>query len=369
MGGRSVSFGSKFLNSPTSPKQLAGYQFKTNLSRNLYCLEILVSFSVMPREYQYPYELRHLVYFREVANRLHFRKAAEALGVAQPALSRQVAQLEAGLGRALFMRSRRKVELTAAGRLLKERIEPLLRGLAGLEEELTSLAEGETGHVRVGFTGLAMATVLPEILREFHRRFPRIRLELNESPTAMQLAALQAGEIACGFFHPDAVTPGMTTRELLREKNGVLLPADHTLAKKKSVRLRELANTSFVLFPRAHNPGFYDRILVAFTQAGISPRIAEEVWPRANAVGLVRAGMGATFMCPSEAQSLPPQVAFRALSGPAPESRLVLGWRTETEEDPALASFLRVAKGGSSLISPKPTAVTTRHTQAARGEG
>lgn len=300
----------------------------------------------MPREYQFDFELRHLVYFREVARTLHFRKAAEALAVAQPALSRQIAQLEAALGAALFTRSRRKVELTAAGRVLAERIEPMLRGLAAIPGELRALTEGETGHVRVGFTGLAMATVLPGILREFHRRFPRIRLELNESPTSAQIAALAAGEIACGFFHPDATTPGMRTRELLRERNGVLLPADHALAGRETLKLKELADVPWVLFPRAHNPGFYDRVLAAFSRVGVTPRIAEEVWPRANAVGLVRAGLGATFMCPSEAASLPEGVAFRALEGTAPESRLVVGWRAESdtaERDPALASFLDVA--------------------------
>ncbi len=299
----------------------------------------------MPREYQFPFELRHLIYFREVARALHFRKAAEALAIAQPALSRQIAQLEAALGAELFVRSRRKVELTAAGRALAERIEPLLRNLAAIPAELSALTEGETGHVRVGFTGLAMATVLPEILREFHRRFPRIRVELNESPTSSQLAALQAGEVQCGFFHPDAIVPGMHTRELLRERNGVLLPADHALAKQAAVRLKELAGTPFVLFPRSHNPGFYDRILAAFTKTGTTPRIAEEVWPRANAIGLVRAGLGATFMCPSEARQLPPEVRFVPLDGPAPESRLVVGWRAGGKEDPALRSFLDVAVG------------------------
>jgi DNA-binding transcriptional LysR family regulator len=99
-----------------------------------------------------------------------------------------------------------------------------------------------------------------------------------------------------------------------------------------------------VLFPRAHNPGFYDRVLAAFSRAGVTPRIAEEVWPRANAVGLVRAGLGATFMCPSEARPLPEGVAFRPLDGPAPESRLVVGWRAaESNPEPALASFLAVA--------------------------
>ena len=304
----------------------------------------------MPREYQFDFELRHLVYFREVAKTLHFRRAAEALAVAQPALSRQIAQLEAVLGVALFTRSRRKVELTPAGVALVARVEPLLRGLAAVPGELRALTEGQTGQVRVGFTGLAMATVLPGILREFHRTYPKIRLELNESPTSAQLAALAAGEIACGFFHPDATTPGLRTRELLREKNGVLLPADHPLAGATELRLKDMAEVPWVLFPRTHNPGFYDRVLAAFSKAGIAPRIAEEVWPRANAVGLVRAGLGATFMCPSEAQPLPSGVTFRQLVGPAPESRLVLGWRAASdakvaEENPALSSFLAVATG------------------------
>jgi DNA-binding transcriptional LysR family regulator len=188
-----------------------------------------------------------------------------------------------------------------------------------------------------------MATVLPGILREFSRRFPRVRLELNESPTSAQLAALQNGDIACGFFHPDAPTPGLRTRLLLRERNGVLLPAEHPFAAKPTLRLRDLAQTPFVLFPRKHNPGFYDRILGAFREAGVTLIIAEEVWPRANGVGLVRAGLGATFMTPSEAQHLPPEVIFHALTGPAPESRLVLGWRQPPAPDPALAAFLGVA--------------------------
>ena len=297
----------------------------------------------MPREYQFPFELRHLVYFREVARQLHFRKAAETLAIAQPALSRAIAQLETALDADLLNRTRRGVEVTAAGRLLLEQSEPLLRGLAASPADLQALAGGQTGRVRVAFTGLAMATVLPRILREFHQRHPGIRLELTESPTSVQLVALQSGELGCGFFHPDAPTPGLRTRVLLRERNGVLLPATHALARRAKLRLRELAATPFVLFPRAHNPGFYDRILAAFAAVGVTPRIAEEIWPRANGIGLVRAGLGATFMTPSEAQHLPPEVTFRPLSGPAPESRLVLGWRQPPEPEPPLAAFLAVA--------------------------
>jgi DNA-binding transcriptional LysR family regulator len=299
----------------------------------------------VPRDYQFPFELRHLVYFREVARQLHFRKAAETLAIAQPALSRAIAQLETALDSDLLNRTRRGVEITPAGRLLLDRIEPLLRGLAAVPSDLAALAGGQVGHLRVAFTGLAMATVLPRILREFHRKHPGIRLELTESPTSVQLTALLAGDIGCGFFHPDAAMPGLKTRLLLRERNGVLLPTSHPLARdhKATLRLRDLASTPFVLFPRTHNPGFYDRILAAFAGAGITPRIAEEIWPRVNGVGLVRAGLGATFMTPSEAQHLPPEVTFRPLSGPAPESRLVLGWRQTPIREPALAAFLSVA--------------------------
>ena len=307
--------------------------------------KILVWCPVMPREYQFPFELRHLVYFHEVARHLHFRRAGESLALAQPALSRQIAQLEKGLGTPLFIRSRRRVELTPAGRALAERVEPLLRMLKRIAPDVRAVAEGEVGHVRVAFTGLAMATVLPRILREFHRRHAGIRLELTESPTSAQLAALQSGDLACGFFHPDAPTPGLRTRLLLRERNGVLLPVAHALAKRATLRLHDLAATPFVLFPRVHNPGFYDRILAAFASASVTPRIAEEVWPRANAIGLVRAGLGATFMTPSEARHLPPEVVFRPLRGPAPESRLVVGWRQPPTPEPALAAFLSVAAG------------------------
>ncbi len=298
----------------------------------------------MPREYQYPFELRHLVSFREVARQLHFRKAAESLAIAQPALSRTIAQLETSLGVDLLNRTQRRVELTAAGKAFLERIEPLLRALAAVPGDIQALAGGQSGHVRVAFTGLAMATVLPGILREFNRRYPGVRVELNESPTSAQLEALKTGELACGFFHPDEQTPpGLRTQVLLREKNGVLLPADHSLARAKTLKLRDLAGTPFVLFPRAHNPGFYDRVLAAFQRAGVTPRIVDEVWPRANAIGLVRAGLGATFMCPSEARQLPGEVAFRTVAGPAPESRLVLGWRQHAPTDPALNAFLLVA--------------------------
>ena len=98
-----------------------------------------------------------------------------------------------------------------------------------------------------------------------------------------------------------------------------------------------------MLFPRANNPGFYDRVLAAFASSGIAPQIAEEVWPRSNGVGLVRAGVGVIFAAPSESRLLPDKVVFRKLVGPSPESRLVVGWRHSPAPQPALAALLQAA--------------------------
>lgn len=297
----------------------------------------------MPREYQFDFEIRHLIYFREVARLLHFRRAAESLGVAQPSLSRQIAHLESAVGTALLVRSQRRVELTPAGRHLLENIEPWLRQLKRLPAELDAIARGETGILRVGFTGLAMATVLPGILRELQRTHPGIRVELNESPTATQLEALRSGDIACGFLHPDSLPKGYHHRMLLSERNGVVLPADHPLARRKTLKLHDLAKVPFVLFPRYNNPTFYDRTLSAFSEAGVTPHIVEEIWPRANAIGLVRSGLGATLMCPSEAKILPDEVTFRRITGPTPESRLALAWHGGAHGSGALNAFLQAA--------------------------
>lgn len=298
----------------------------------------------MPREYQFDFELRHLIYFREVAHHLHFRRAAETLGVAQPALSRQVAQLEEAMGTALFTRSNRRVELTPAGRHLLDQVEPMLRRAARFPQEMAAIANGQSGSLRVGFTGLAMATVLPRVLREFQQQRPDIRVELTESPTASQVDTLRAGEIACGFLHPDSLPDGFQSRQLLQERNGVVLPSDHPLVRHRSLQLKDLRDVPFVLFPREHNPSFYDRTLSAFAAAGVTPQIVEEIWPRTNAVGLVRSGLGATLMCPSEAKNLPSEVVFRPLRGPTPESRLALAWRDSVDNPPALPAFLAAAQ-------------------------
>jgi DNA-binding transcriptional LysR family regulator len=156
-----------------------------------------------------------------------------------------------------------------------------------------------------------MATVLPAILREFHRRHPGIRLELNESPTSAQLAALQAGDSPAAFSTP-------TPHAGPRRRTCSCASATASCCRPPSARrprhaapARPRRGRRSCCFPRSTTPASTTASSPPSPSAGVTPRIAEEVWPRANGIGLVRAGLGATFMTPSEAQHLPPDVVFR----------------------------------------------------------
>jgi len=136
-----------------------------------------------------------------------------------------------------------------------ERIEPLLRALAAVPADIQAMAAVRPAMCAWPSLASRWRRCCRASCASSTRRYPGVRVELNESPTSAQLESLKTGEIACGFFHPDATaTPGCPRKLLLLEKNGVLLPADHKLAHARKLRLRDLAETPFVMFPRAHNP-------------------------------------------------------------------------------------------------------------------
>ena len=263
----------------------------------------------MPREYQFPFELRHLVYFREVARQLHFRKAAETLAIAQPALSRAIAQLEAALGADLLNRTRRGVEVTPAGRLLLERSSRCSRGLAAIPNGFIALAGGQVGHVRVAFTGLAMATVLPGFCANSSNVIPVSASNSTSRPRPRSWPRFKSGDIACGFFHPDAATPGLRTRLLLRERNGVLLPSSHPLAGSGApICGCAISPPRRSCFSADAQSRFLRSDPRRIHQRGNHAANRRGNLAAGQRLGLVRAGLGATFMTPSEAQHLPPEV-------------------------------------------------------------
>src|SRR5216110_3248915 len=190
-------------------------------------------------------ELWQLRYFVAVAERLHFGRAAEALHISQPPLSRAIRALEEELGVALFTRTRRRVELTPQGARLLEEARRVTGQLERTVHELRAMAAGGHARLRIGFVSLADYGVLPGLLKAYKSAQPGVRLALREMLSPDQAAALAAGELDFGLLLPP-VTGEFEHIVVQRERFVVALPARHRLARSHGkLSLSELAGDPF----------------------------------------------------------------------------------------------------------------------------
>ncbi len=287
-----------------------------------------------------PVELRHLRYFVSVAQTLHFGRAAEQLGITQPVLSDQIRRLETLLGVQLLHRTKRVVQLTEPGRIF---LTDAMRLLAQTDAAIATVqraAQGEIGKLAIGYTGPALYTVLPEIVRTFRDRYPDVELTLREICTPDQEAALLADAIQIGFLHPPIDTP-LKLQEVLQESMVVALPEHHPLAAQITVSIKDLAQEPFILFPRSVGPYLYSRILSLCAEAGFSPKVVQEVTPQPTMIGLVAAGIGIAFVSASLQSIHRPGVVYRELQEEAPSLRLAIAWQEEVRSA-TLQNFLEV---------------------------
>lgn len=288
--------------------------------------------------------MRHLRYFAAVAEELHFGRAAERLGIAQPPLSQQIKSLEESVGYTLFER-RPQVRLTPAGEAL---LEVARRTLSQMEEGLDStrrVGRGEAGKITVGFAASILTTALPEILRTYRERFPGVELRLRELSSAAQAAALSDGGIDVGFVR-EAVEDGagLICEPILREEFVAVLPPAHRLAKGPELPLGELAGEPFVHFPRAVAPALYDQVGDACRRAGFQPRVVQEAQEWLTILGLVEAGLGVSLVPDSFRRLRWGGVQYRPLAPPR-EFTDVFVCRRAAGPAPAVAPLVEIARG------------------------
>ncbi|QDE88912.1 LysR family transcriptional regulator [Myxococcus xanthus] len=283
-------------------------------------------------------EFRQLQLFVAVAEELHFGRAAARIGMAQPPFSQQIRRLESELGVELLTRTSRRVALTAAGSRLLEDARALLARRADVIHSVQQAASGETGTLRVGFAASSAFGVLPHIVLRFRTRFPKVKLELDDSETLDVGAALASGELDIAIIRAPFRHEGLTVERLLQERFVLALPARHPRARQRVVALSSLANEPFVLFPRHSAPGLHDLVTSMCLGAGFSPNILQEAssWP--SVVGMVEAGLGLTI-APASSQALCPKgVVFRPLSGAPGHAELVVAF-PGTRPAPAAQHF------------------------------
>lgn len=274
-------------------------------------------------------ELRHLRYFLTVAQTLHFSKAAQLLGIAQPPLSQQIKRLEQLLGHRLFDRTTRGVKLTLAGQLLAERARSTIEKVQDDVAQVRRLGRGEEGTLTVGFSGSVMFTDLPVAIQNYRRRFPKVELRLRELSTSAQISALLAGTIDLAFLRDGEPTEGIEITTLFAERYVAVLPVAHALARKRSLRVLDLRKEPFILFARRMGPLAFDRTIACCERNGFRPNIVQDApqWP--TLVRLVAAGLGVSLAPACVANIAIPGAIYREVRA-ACRTTVDLGIKTGT---------------------------------------
>ena len=273
--------------------------------------------------------VKRLRYFLAVAQELNFRRAAEQVGISQPALSQQIRKLEKEVGVVLFKRMSSRVELTVAGKVFVERAREVL---VQIEEAITAtrqVEQGEQGSISIGYVGPAIYGVLPPLLWAFRLRYPNVLIKTQELKTAEQITALEAHKIDVGFLR----LPIEHKEKLLRvlpvqdEFFRIALPEGHPLAKKDVVPLAALSEEFFILFRRDLEPYTFDRLVNTCKHAGFEPKIVQEANKLQTIVGLVAAGLGVAFVSSLVSDNFHRSgVVYRAITPNAPKAVIALAW-------------------------------------------
>ena len=239
-------------------------------------------------------EIRQLRSAAEVARRLSFTRAAEALNIAQPALSQQIAALEREIGVRLFERNNRKVALTDAGRAFLARADGILADVSALGEEMSAYGGGLRGRVLVGTYQSFAEYALPKMLGRFHAEYPRIEVALREGMADDLLASLQSGQLDIFVGHisetPFAQSPHFREEPLYEDELVIAVAGSHRLASRSTVRIEELRDEPFVIF----RPGsqMTRRLFSLAGEVGFTPRVVFESLDTMTIRSLVAEGLG-----------------------------------------------------------------------------
>jgi LysR family transcriptional activator of glutamate synthase operon len=284
-------------------------------------------------------ELRQLRYLVALADELHFTRAAAREHVAQPALSQQIRRLEAEIGLPLVHRTTRRVSLTPAGELLVARARRALAELEAAQAELQSLAGVQTGHLRIGALHTMLPVDLSLLLARFYEDHPGVELTVREQSSEELAEMLRVDEIDLAFL---SVTERVESHRLellplLHEELVAVLPPTHALARRRRVRLNELADDSFVSYREGAR--LRELLEIAAREAGFEARVALESNESRRIRSLVSRGLGVAILPRSDAEEAGALVAVAALVEPSLTRDVTLAWRAERTLSPAAAVF------------------------------
>jgi DNA-binding transcriptional LysR family regulator len=239
-------------------------------------------------------ELRHLRYFLAVAEALNFSRAAERLHVAQPALSRQIHDLEETVGFKLFQRTTARVRLTDAGIHFRQQAEKLLLQLDQAVADARAIAEGSRGRLRIGSDWNASALPITSAAHEFRVRHPDVPIDFVELPGFEHAAAVLDGRIDIGFVAGVAMALRTDVQAEIIHTCAMkaVLPVGHPLAAKAKVRMHDLQSERWIAIAEEEVPGFKTLTAQLMRPAQFTPRFGRTAQSLAGLLAFIGTGEG-----------------------------------------------------------------------------
>lgn len=287
-------------------------------------------------------ELRHLTYFRTVAETLHFGRAAKLLHISQPPLTRQIAALERELGVQLFDRSTRNVQLTEAGQGFYVDTTEIFNALARARRNAVSTGAGRSGALLVGFMMSSAYNILPSVTRHYSAAYPEVDMRLTEYIPNLLAVDVKDGKADVGIMYRPEDCTGLDSRTIYSEALVAVLPRDHRLAGRKSIGAKDLADESFISIPRAIAPVVYDLIVATCIASGFRPRIKMETNLQQTIVNLVGEGLGVA-MVPSSMQAMHLDRTVFIPMRDAPVVQVAVIWNKDNR-NPCVRTFVETAE-------------------------
>jgi DNA-binding transcriptional LysR family regulator len=284
-------------------------------------------------------EISELNSFAVLAKELHFGRASNRVFLSQPALSKQIRRLEDKVGGALFARTRRKVELTEAGRVLLPYAEKVLREAAQALSASQRAAQGLAGTLRIGFGIASVFEIVPRTVVRFRKAFPLVGLQMQDMTTPSQIESLVDGRIDIGILRLPVVHAELDSLLLDREHFVAVIPKSFPYNKREGLAC--LRDAPFILFDSVT---FLDRAFTLCRRAGFTPRVVQETNEIFTILNLVRAGLGVSLL-PSTAMKIRVSgIKFHELRSTEAEYRIGIAWNRSSEKRDLISHFTTVAR-------------------------
>lgn len=284
-------------------------------------------------------ELRHLIYFKTVAEELNFRKAAERLFISQPGLSRQIKQLEEMLDVKLFNRDQKFVELTAAGAYLKGEVDFVLNHLEMSKSQLKLIESGKVGELRIGFLGSASNQILPDLLKKLNQMEPLITSSLEELSNSAQVEMIQKDKLDLGFVRLASVPHDISMKTVLKDSFSLVVPKEHPIQNHDFKSLSQFSSESFILFSPDYSNFYFEQIIGICRQSGFSPKIRHKSVHALTIFKLVENGLGIAIVPTSLKEGYELNVRFMEIPTISQTTELSAIWK-EQNRNPALQKVL-----------------------------